>query len=135
MARITVGAPGSLGGVRIIGTLGRARPTTAKRLLGTNSLHTAVGSHYVGSWEDVSPFLTKTYAILSSKHGSLFLVTGALGTHQQGLTGTTYRVQLGAGSMQATSFTDAFQWARPIVRIGSTGSGKGTLRLVRNFQV
>ena len=126
---------GTVGELRTIGTLGRARPSIAKRLLGTNALHTAAGSHYPGSWEDISQFRTKTYSVWSSQHGSLYIITGALGTYQQGLTGTTYSVQLPSGSFEAASFTEVFQWARAIIRIGSTGSGKGTVRLARNFQV
>lgn len=140
---------GSLGRVARIGTVGRAnvtgsiarlgslmaRQTATKRLLGTNQLHVGAGSVVLGSWEDSSPFLTKTYGIVSTMAGSLFVIGGMSGTFLQGLTGTAYKVDLAAGTFAVVSFSEAFQYVRTIVRVGSVGSGKGTLRLQRNFQV
>ncbi len=106
-----------------------------KRLLGTNSVHTATGSTYTGSWEDIAKYRTKTYQVFSSMGGSLHIVTGAVGTGPStGFTGTAYKLRIGAGSAASASFTESFSFARANIRSGSVGSGKGTLRLTRSFR-
>lgn len=128
---------GTIGEVRYQARLGtiNALSSSHKTLLGTISKHTAVGSHYPGSWEDVSRYRVKTYHVLSSLAGSLFLVGGVTGTGPStGFTGTMYKVDLEAGTTLTASFTESIQYVRAIVRTGSVGSGKGTLRLARSFR-
>lgn len=91
--------------------------------------HAGKGSTYVGSWQNVSQFQTKTLAVLSSMAGSLFTVVGALGTGVGGLTGTYDRQDLSAGTYRMISFTEAVRFVKPIVLVGSVGSGKGSLSL------
>lgn len=124
---------GSFGYAGQLGTL-NTRAQSRKSLLGTTRLHSASGSTYIGSWEEVSRYRTKTYGINASQGGSLFIIGGMLGTGPSSLTGTAYRSRIGAGTFVTNSFTEQFQFTRAIVRSGSFGSGKGTIRLARAFQ-
>lgn len=115
------------------GTLARARFSESSRLIGTR--HVAQGSQYGGAWEAIGQYQTKTYVVQSTMSGSLRLIAGGLGSGVNGLTGTLYGFRLGQGTYRSFSFTESFAFIKPIVVVGSIGSGKGTLSLGRIFQV
>lgn len=92
-----------------------------------NNRHIGVGSTYVGSWQYIAPYYMKTISVLSTLAGSIFLVVGATGTGPTRNTGTLNKTDLGAGTFASLSFTEHYQYIRPIVRTGSVGSGKGSL--------
>ena len=129
----TLNFAGTLRKVERVGTIG-ARLTDGKVLLGSSKIHSAVGSRYIGSWEDISRFRVKSYQVLSTLAGSLYIMGGARGTNTGGLVGTQYQVNLKTDQLESFSFREDFQFARAIVRAGSVAPGKGTLRLARNFQ-
>lgn len=125
---------GTLRKVERVGTIA-ARLTDGAVLLGSSKIHSAVGSRYIGSWEDISRFRVKSYQVLSTLSGSLYIMGGARGTSIGGLVGTMYQVKLKTNAFETFSFREDFRFARAIVRTGSVVPGKGTLRLARNFQV
>ena len=133
---------GIVGTVRHVGTIAKvdrvgtvaARLTDGKVLIGTSKVHSAVGSRYTGSWEDISRFHVKSYQVLSTLAGSLYIMGGARGTSPGGLVGTMYQMKLRTDQFETFSFREDFQYSRAIVRTGSVAPGKGTLRLARNFQ-
>jgi hypothetical protein len=123
-ARISAGSVGRVGYVGRTGTLGE-RSFAGSTLW--DRRHTAVGSTYVGSWQYIAPYYVKTIAVLSSMAGSAFIIVGATGTGPTRQTGTLNRTDLGAGTFASLSFTEQYQYVRPIIRVGSVGSGKGSL--------
>ena len=129
----TVRYVGTLRKVERVGTIG-ARLTDGAVLLGSSKIHSAVGSRYIGSWEDISRFRVKSYQVLSTLGGSIYIMGGARGTSIGGLVGTMYQVKLRTSQFETFSFREDFQFARAIVQAGSVAPGKGTLRLARNFQ-
>ena len=127
----TVRYTGTIGRVHRVGSIvGGSLTTSSRRWAGTqlwDRIHTGAGSTYLGSWQYVGNFYVKTVAVVSTQAGSLFMVVGATGTGPTRLTGTLTRVDLGQGTYHTASFTEALQYMRPIVRVGSIGSGKGSL--------
>jgi len=88
------------------------------------------GSTWVGSWSVIDIYRVKTPAFKLSRGGSVILVVGMVGTRQADVTGTYYGpVRIGKGSFNTFSFTEAMQYARPIV------VGGGTARVVFGRQV
>lgn len=89
--------------------------------------HVAVGSTYVGSWYSVAGKSVKTLQALSTMGGSLHTVIGMSGSAADGFTGTYDSQRLQVGSLTLVSTRESFRYLRPIVLVGSVGSGKGTL--------
>ena len=122
------------GTVSYVGTVGRivaGSITIAQRNWAGSVIwdrrHTARGSTYVGSWQYIAQRAVKTYQVRSSSSGTLFIITGATGTGVANVTGTYSSQRLGQGTLNSFSFTEVPAYTRPIVFVGSVGSGKGTL--------
>lgn len=141
-----VGSLGYLGSVRYVGSVNRfggGRIGSAANLTGSiyiqgqkfagtvmrQNIGLGPGSTWVGSWQYIADWRNKTFAVRSlggTNGGSLSLIAGLTGTTQTRLTGTYYGpARIGAGSFVTTSFTEHFQYIRPIVRM--SGQRRGTL--------
>ncbi len=151
----SIGSIGRVGYVPRVGSLGRVESGSLGRIayvgrtgtIGAHAwykggsvgasqwdrIHTGKGSTYVGSWVNIERFRTKTFAVRSTVSGTLSLVTGIVGSGPTGITGTYAQMRLGVGSYVALSFTEAMRFVKPIVTVGSVGSGKGTLSLAAAF--
>jgi len=79
------------------------------------------GTFWIGSWQGIGSFRTKSYFYRLSRGGSIGVVVGMTGSGQADHTGTYYGpVRIGAGSLQTVSFTEAFGFARPFLVGGGT---------------
>ena len=88
--------------------------------------HIAAGSLYVGSWDGTTAYARKAMYARSSMGGSLHVIYSMSGTSGP-FTGTLSSSRLGPGSSFLTSFEHPVRFVRAAVRVGDTGSGKGTL--------
>ena len=88
--------------------------------------HVGAGSVYMGSWYGVAVHRRKSVYARSSMGGSLHVIYSMSGTSGP-FTGTLSSSRLGPGSSFLTSFEHPVRFVRAAVRVGDTGSGKGTL--------
>jgi len=93
------------------------------------------GSIWAGGWQDIAPYLTKSFAVLSQGAGGSFsIVTGLVGTGLGGLTGTYYGpAWIAADNRVTKSFVEAMQYTRPVFR--RSGASRGTVSVGLSKQV
>ena len=128
-----LGTVNRIGGGRLgsIGQIGTVPAGIAyQRFIGTPArrpVHLGQGSTWVGSWQHVGSYHTKTFQVYGRGTpagggiGSLSLVTAVAGTGRF-KTGTYYGPSR-IGSYTSLSFTEAFRYVRPVFRKSGTYSG------------
>lgn len=93
-----------------------------------NNVRLGAGSTWVGSWQYIGSYQTKTFLLNvgnpgTSGGGSISLVAGLYGTGI-GQTGTYYGpTRIGKGTFDPITFTEVFRYARPVVRMHGNAAG------------
>jgi len=103
----------------------RYRPGTAMR----DRQPLGPGSIWVGSWQDIENYQTKTYEVRAIGSASSFaVITGMMGTGVTGATGTYFGpTRIGAGSRASFSFREAHRYTRPYLQaMGGAENARGS---------
>ena len=123
---------GNIGTLAYSGTLGARNFTTVKI---RDRQRMGPGSVWVGSWNDISKYLTKSFTIRgfgsqAAAAGSFSIIVGLAGTGVDGGTGTYYGpIAIAHGSFVTKSFTEAIGFARPYFQHSGTYAGSVTIML------
>lgn len=91
------------------------------------------GSSWMGSWQDVANYFTKTYAVRAAGSAAYFsIITGMMGSGVGGATGTFLgSVRIGVGSYKSYNFTEAFQFTRPHLKaVGANQEVRGSFSVM-----
>lgn len=131
--RIGGGRVGTVGRLDTLGTLGRARFMSTYQWSNTGgykgTIRGSPGVTFIGSWIDISRYYNKTISVKQTSGGSLFVVTGHVGTTFPRMTGTYSSRRIGVGSYVQVSFTENFTHVRALFRhSGATAGGGGVVQ-------